>query len=86
MDMLNPGDQPKGSEEEIAEAKAEHTDVEAIKARELARTGGRATENPIAELLDEGHVVGHEGGQIRGDQTTGHHGGSQRQGLNRGRD
>ena len=84
--MPNPEDKLKGSDEEIAEANEKHTTLEAIKAKELAKTGGRASDNPIAEMLDEGHTMGHPGGQLRGDQTEGHHGGSQRQNLNRGRD
>lgn len=78
--------QSGASEQEVADAQAKHTTVEAIKAEELARTGGRAKENPIAEMLDEGHEMGHRGGQLRGDQTEGHRGGSHRQNLNRGRD
>ena len=72
--------------EERTEAEIKHIPVEEIKAEEWKETGGRAVEDPIAELLDEGRPIGHEGGQLRGDQTGGHRGGSQVQNLNRGRD
>ncbi len=76
----------KASDEERAEAKEKQVPVEAIQAEEWQETGGRAVEDPIAEILDEGRPIGHEGGQLRGDQTEGHRGGSQIQTLNRGRD
>ena len=72
--------------EEVTEANAKHTTTEAVKAEEFAKTGGRAPEDPIAEILDEGQTMGHPSGQLRGDQTAGHRGGSRRQGQNRGRD
>lgn len=84
--MPNKSKNPKGSEEEIAEAQAKHEPLETIKAEEVAETGGRAGKDPIAEILDEGKPIGHEGGQLRGDQTEGHRGGDHRQTLNRGRD
>lgn len=82
----NPGSHGYASDEEIAEANAKQINVEAVKAEEFAKTGGRASEDPIAEILDEGQPMGHPSGQLRGDQTAGHRGGSRRQGQNRGRD
>jgi hypothetical protein len=84
--MPNKSDHAKGSAQEIAEAEAKQLPLEAIKAEELGETGGHASDDPIADLMDEGRPTGHPGGQLRGDQTDGHRGGSQRQTLNRGRD
>jgi hypothetical protein len=55
------------------------------KEQEFATTGGRASEDPLKQFLDEGITAGHAGGQLRGDQTEGHRGGSWRQNKNRGR-
>jgi len=67
------------------EAGSEPTSVE--QEEELVSTGGRAAEDPIAEIrIDEGHPMGHPGGQLRGGQTEGHRGGSRRYSQNRGRD
>lgn len=58
---------------------------EEVKEKEYEMTGGRGPEDEIDEILDEGLPVGHSDGQLRGDQTAGHRGGSWRQNLNRGR-
>lgn len=55
------------------------------KTAEFAATGGRAPDDPLRQILDEGVTAGHAGGQLRGDQTEGHRGGSWRQNKNRGR-
>lgn len=68
--------EPKPSAQETGREKEE----------ELATTGARASEDPIQDILDEGQVTGHFDGQLRGDQTEGHRGGSRRQTQNRGRD
>ncbi len=55
--------------------------------KEYAATGAHATDDPIAELLNEGRTpLNEHHGELRTDQSAGHRGGDRRQKLNRGRD
>lgn len=83
--MPKKADSLKGSADETAEGEAKSVSLQ-DKDKALKETRGRASDNPIADMLDEGRTVGHPGGQLRGDQTEGHRGGDQRQTHNRGRD
>jgi|GEM_PF-6619380 hypothetical protein len=73
--FLNDNSEPEPSDREIKREEEE----------EFATTGARASDDPIQEILDEGQPAGHPAGQLRGDQTEGHRGGSRRQTQNRGR-
>lgn len=76
----------KGFPNENTEPEPSYMEIEREKEEEFATTGARASDDPIQEILDEGQPAGHPAGQLRGDQTEGHRGGSRRQTLNRGRD
>jgi hypothetical protein len=84
--MPHEADKPTGPPKERAETEARREPISVEQREELDSTGGRATDDPIAEMIDEGVPAGHPAGQLRGDQTEGHRGGSRRQTQNRGRD
>ena len=87
--MTNKPESPIGSDEErvqAAEAK-DRTQAEALAgAKSRLPDEPRPSNASITDILEEGKTAGHEGGQLRGDQTEGHRGGAQRQNINRGRD
>jgi hypothetical protein len=76
--------QPNQSDYEGKSAVSE-PETSAVKEKEYDATGGQAPDDEIADVLDEGVPAGQPGGQLRGDQTEGHRGGSRRQTQNRGR-
>ncbi len=69
----------------LPKSKTHPQESEDVKVKEYEMTGGQAPEDELTEILDEGLPAGHPDGQLRGDQTVGHRGGSWRQTLNRGR-
>lgn len=77
--------QTPGSPDHLPKSETHPSESEEVKQREYEMTGGRGPEDEIADILDEGIPAGHPAGQLRGDQTEGHRGGSRRQTQNRGR-
>ena len=84
--MPHEADKLTGPPTERAETEARREPTSVKQREALVSTGGRAADDPIAEMVDEGVPMGHPAGQLRGDQTEGHRGGSRRQTQNRGRD
>lgn len=53
--------------------------------RQHLKAPGQPVESTNVGLADEGQTPMQHKGEVRGDQTRGHHGGSKRQTQNRGR-